>query len=136
MKHVENTITFTNPRMFAEIEDWPIGRQRCRARFTVETHPKRGQRVSRVTENKTRTGWNKPKTVTYAARFIIVDGSDGRLYLLSSSRYGSDSVIIWPGTLKTNEYVYRDSSPERYAELLPLFDQKVDAWAAPSSREP
>ena len=127
MTHAEQ-ITFSNPRQYAEVEDWPIGRQRCRARFTVERKIGKGERVSRVTENKTRTGWNKPKTVTYADRFVIVDGSDDRLYLLSlNSTYGH-SISVWPGTLKGGEeYVPADSKAERFAELLPLFSQKGDA---------
>ena len=67
----------SNPQMEVVIDDWPIGRQRCKAWFAVETGP-RGERVSRRTENKSRTGWNAPKYTTYAMRACIVDGDDGR----------------------------------------------------------
>ena len=112
-------ITFTNPRTEAEFDDWPFGRHRCKCRFTVETG-KRGQRVARVTENKTRTGWNKPKRTTYAPRFVIVDGSDGKTYLLSLGTY-SPSVVIWMSDCQhTAETVYSDGDPERYRELAEL----------------
>ena len=68
-------ITFSNPRLHAEFNDWPSGRNRVRCVFTVERHPKRGYRFTRTT-----TG--KPKTDTYGGKCAIVDGSDGRTYLL------------------------------------------------------
>jgi len=64
------------------IENWPFGRQTCRARFLVQTKPGKGERVARWTENKSRTGWNKPKTLTYSRRAMIVDGDDGKTYIL------------------------------------------------------
>ena len=81
-----STVTISNPRTYACIEDWPFGRHhRCKCVFNVE-ETKRGERVSRVTENKMKTGWNKPKKTTYETYFAIVDGDDGRTYLLSFNR--------------------------------------------------
>jgi hypothetical protein len=75
-------ITFASPRLSATIENWPSGGKRVTAQFLVESHPKKGERVSRTT-----TG--KPKCTTYGRRMCIVDGSDGRTYLLQeSSSYG------------------------------------------------
>ena len=82
--------TFSNPRLNASFSDWPLGgSKRGNCTFTVETHPKRGQRVLRTT-----TG--KPKASTYSTFCAIVDGSDGRTYLLHySNRYGNESVSIY-----------------------------------------
>lgn len=70
-------ITFTNPRLRAEFSDWPSGAKRVNCVFAVE-QGKRGYRVTRTT-----TG--KPKTNTYGGRAAIVDGSDGRTYILQES---------------------------------------------------
>jgi hypothetical protein len=80
-------ITFSNPRQFARIEDWPYGgNKRGPCVFQVESHPKRGQRVSRTT-----TG--KPKYTTYADQgACIVDGSNGKTYILLAGR-GSVSIF-------------------------------------------
>lgn len=80
--------SFSNLRTRAEFDDWPFGRQRCRCRFWIETG-KRGERCCRVTENKARTGWNKAKKLTFAARMVIADGDDGKTYVLAWGGYGS-----------------------------------------------
>ena len=50
----------------------------------------------------------------------IVDGDDGRTFLLSYSTTYGQSVCIWPGTtLKTTEYVNEDA-PD-FAALKALF---------------
>ncbi len=69
-------VTFSNPRLVAEFTDWPSGGKRVPCRFAVEEHPSRGWRISRTT-----TG--KPKYTRYTGPACIVDGDDGRTYLLS-----------------------------------------------------
>src|SRR3990167_11435413 len=89
----------SNPRSMAVIENWPYGYlQRCKAEFVVETHPTRGQRVKRRTENKTKTGWNTPKHTSYARRFVICDGNDGMTYLIGDVI--NDAIGIWQGDMK------------------------------------
>ena len=67
---------FSNPRKKAVIADYPLGRdKRGQCVFEVHSDPKKGERVS-----KTTTG--KPSFSTYADRACIVDGDDGRTYLL------------------------------------------------------
>ena len=96
---------FSNPRREAMIDDWPIGRQRCRCWFQVE-RTNRGERVARRTENKTRTGWNQPKRTTYGDRCAIVDGDDGRTWLLS---YRNGAVCVWISDMQhTLCHVYAD----------------------------
>ena len=121
-------LSYSNPRTSAEVADWPFGRQTCRARFTIESKVGHGERVARVTENKSRTGWNKPKRTTYSRRVIIVDGSDGRLYLISwSAHYGHISVTM--GTMMGQVESCTDDGPEqeRYRELLALIPPKCGA---------
>ena len=109
--------TLSNPRGEAIIEDWPIGRQRCRARFTVERDPKRGQRVARETENKARTGWNAPKRSTYSTSAAIVDGFDGKTYFLTwSAEYGM--ITLHEGTMKYSTSI--NESDPHWDEWLAL----------------
>lgn len=81
--------TFSNPRLTATFTDWPLGgTKRGNCTFTVEEN-KKGQRILRTT-----TG--KPKASTYSTLCAIVDGSDGRTYLLHyNDKYGSESVSIY-----------------------------------------
>jgi len=104
-------IQLTNPRTEATIENWPYGRKQVTANFEVEAN-KRGERVKRTT-----TG--KPKATTYYAKCRIVDGDDGRTYVLAQTEFGQ--IVLIPGTLKTTEYFYSDS--EAYA----LYKSQLDA---------
>ena len=102
--------TYLNPRKHAKVEDWPLGKyRRGAAIFQVEEDPKHGERVSRVT-----TG--KPRKTTYAKRFVIVDGDDGKTYLLAMNLYGS--IEVWPGTMKFPVSRNAEEHPEEYKHLL------------------
>jgi hypothetical protein len=103
---------YSNPRMEATIENWPHGSKRVTAKFTVETHPKKGQRAVRVT-----TG--APKRLTYAVAVRIVDGDDGRTYIAELTMYGF--VSIMRGDMK---YQHETIHPEdaRYPTVKALFD--------------
>jgi hypothetical protein len=105
-------LTYTNPRMTAVIPDWPSGRHRVTATFTVETDPKRGQRVIRTT-----TG--KGKATTYAVQARIVTGSDGRTYVAMLTPY--DFVGIMRSDLKIQHESIHRGDP-RLPELLKLFE--------------
>ncbi len=116
MSDLPEGLTFSNPVTECIIEDWPIGRQRCRARFLVETKPKKGQRVLRWTENKTRTGWNKPKATTFSIRACIVTGSDGRTYII---RDLLSHIDVFQGDMKyTAGSVWKEDAI--YADLMRL----------------
>ena len=69
-------ITFSNPRLHAEFNDWPSGSRRVKCTFHVEHHSKHGWRVTRQTEHYAL------KKTAYGGKPAIVDGSDGRTYLL------------------------------------------------------
>ena len=69
-----------------------MGRQkRGTATFKVEVDTRKGMRVSRITVCEGHT--SKPKRTTYAERWCVVDGSDGRTYLLAFSGYGMIKVM-------------------------------------------
>jgi hypothetical protein len=75
-------VTFSNPRHEATFPDWPLGgSRRGPCTFKVEHKPGRGYRVGRTTTGAT-------KYSTYSPRVAIVDGSNGRTYILSTSNYG------------------------------------------------
>ena len=111
--------TYSNPRTEAEFDDWPFGRQRCRCRFVVETDKRGRQRVARTTENKTRTGWNKPKRTTYAERFVIVDGDDGKTYLLSYHTDYGEAVGVCMSDVQHTAGGFRPEDSE-FAEFKAL----------------
>ncbi len=105
-------LKLSNPRNSAIIEDWPTGRKRCTATFTVET--KKGKyRVSRVT-----TG--KPKKTTYNHRMCIVDGDDGRTYLIAITMY--DQAIVMLGTLTSTQHYFKETNPEMYQQVRDLLN--------------
>ena len=102
---------YSNPRTQAVIENWPSGKQTVTARFSVESHPKRGERVIRVT-----TG--RPKALTYALKVRIVDGDDGRTYIAHLTHFGGISIMR--GTMDfQHEIVFPGDA--RHTELMALF---------------
>lgn len=108
-------LTYTNPRTGAEFNDWPLGgSRRGYCKFHVEKHNKRGWRVGRTTTGKT-------KYHTYGGPACIVDGSDGRTYVLQHSGV-YDAISIARSDFMNSEEgtVFKDSNPERFAELLEI----------------
>jgi hypothetical protein len=103
-------ITYNNPRMRAVVPNWPDDGKRVTATFEIEIVEGRGQRAVRTT-----TG--KPKKLTYAKRMRIVDGSDGRTYILEDF----DSFIgVRQGNMKYCADTVHYHDP-RFAELQALF---------------
>lgn len=110
---------YSNPRISATIENWPIGGgKRGPARFYIEAGIRK-ERAVRVT-----TG--KPKKLTYALRTRIVDGDDGKTYILEDNdthlsvmrgdmKYQEES--IFPDAMNNGVYERND----RYFELKSLF---------------
>lgn len=102
--------TYSNPRLRATIDNWPIGSKRCTATFMIERNSK-GERGVRTTVGA-------PKKLTYARKARIVDGDDGRTYIAELSIYGH--VSIMRGDMKFQHEVVYDNDP-RYAAILSLF---------------
>ena len=104
--------TYSNPRLRAEIADWPLGRdKRGLAVFSIEAKPGKGERAVRVT-----TG--APKALTFARKARIVDGDDGRTYIAELSVYGH--VNIMKGDMKYQHETIHAGDP-RHAEAMALF---------------
>ncbi len=81
-------LTFSNPRLRAEFTDWPSGSKRVSCVFQVHAEGRKGERVSRTT-----TG--KPKFTTYGKKMRIVDGSNGKTYLLQYTEdYGKSIRVV------------------------------------------
>lgn len=100
-------LTYSNPRLFASINNWPSGQKRVVATFTIEQTAK-GERAVRIT-----TG--APKKLTYARRMRIVDGSDGKTYIAALSDFGS--ITIFQGNMQYNQETIGLNDP-RYAAIL------------------
>ena len=95
MNKIPDELTFTNPRSMAEFDDWPSGREKVKCKFYVEHDAKRGWRICRQTQDK-RGQWCKPKTRTFGGLCAIVDGSDGKTYILQHARiYAFVTIIRW-----------------------------------------
>ncbi len=104
---------YSNPRLQATVHDWPSGKQRVTADFRIEFDARRGQRAVRTT-----TG--KPKALTYARKVRIVDGDDGRIYILQLAPY-SGHISIMKGTFDFQHEVIHEND-SRHAELLKMFE--------------
>ena len=113
-------ITFTNPRLKAEFDNWPMGgTKRGVCKFHVEQHPKRGFRVGRQTTGKV-------KYHTYGHKAAIVDGSDGRTYILQMTEYGFIDIVASDfmsaeSLIGEKSSVFHDDA--RFQELLGLIKQ-------------
>ena len=115
-------IRFSNPQLQADFNDWPSGRARVLCRFTVQSDPKRGERVARTTTGR-HGSWCAAKHTTYSDQFRIVDGSDGRTYLLARRLpllgYAA-AITIWLSDAQhVVDTVYGDDP--RYPALVSLF---------------
>lgn len=108
---------YTNPRMHVEIDDWPSGNYRTKAVFNIEQDAKRGERVTRFTLHPVTGKPGALKKLTYALQMRIVDGEDGKTYILARTAY---HLTIWQGNMQFNqEFIH--SNDLRYFGLLELF---------------
>ena len=115
-------LTYSNPRSNAEFPDWPLGgNNRGLCRFHVEQHPKKGFRVGRTTINPKTGLMNATKFYTYGGPVCVVDGSDGKTYILQySAIYNGISVIRHDFMNSEEGTVFQSSNPERFDELLQI----------------
>ena len=111
-------IKYSNARRKAEIPDWPHGQQRVTARFWIEGKEGR-ERACRQTTGKV-------KKLTFARRMMIVDGDDGKTYILAET-YGLFCVM--QGNMKYEEETIHSSNAERFAEISELMDKAYYAVA-------
>ena len=104
---------YSNPRKQAVFEDWPFGRSlRCRATFTIEGNG-RGERCSRVTIDPRNGRTCKPKTTIYGRKARIVDGSDGRTYIIMACSVPYiDMIHIIQSDLVHGSYLHGSSGDQ------------------------
>jgi hypothetical protein len=92
-------LEYSNPRQECTITDWPYGQYRTTARFFIERDAKKGERGVRTTVDPKTGRVSQPKTLTYAAQACIVDGSDGKTYILELVK-GSTHFSIMQGNMQ------------------------------------
>jgi hypothetical protein len=110
---------YTNPRKFAQFNDWPSGNKRVRCTFAVESGGKKGQRVRRVTDKPGCPGVEcAPKLTTFAKKVLLVDGDDGRIYIMEYTEYGTVSVMS--SDMKHHHEGIYDSDVRKF-DLLAMF---------------
>jgi hypothetical protein len=113
------TLTYSNPRMHAEIDNWPMGGQsRGTATFTVEAKPGRGERATRTTRRDRDGRVGTAKVLTFARKMRIVDGDDGRTYVITLTMYGH--ITVFQSNMQYNEEVIHEND-SRYAAVRALF---------------
>lgn len=114
---LESRLTYSNPRKFVVIDNWPSGGQRVKATFSVE---KKGtlERAVRTTGN------NKPKKLTYARLVVFVDGSDGKLYILElAANY--NFVTVFRGTFDYQQETIWPDKDDRYPALIEMLKETI-----------
>lgn len=113
-------LTFSNPRLTAEFSDWPIGgKNRGQCKFAIEDVNGK-YRVIKQTTNKA-GAWCKPKKTTFGGKAVIVDGDDGRTYVLQGSRMWQH-IVIWRSDFMQEASVHESSDPTQYEHLMVLID--------------
>ena len=112
-------LTYSNPRLEAVIDNWPIGSKRTTATFKIEAKPGKGERAIRFTIDP-RTGRpSAPKLLTYALKSRIVDGDNGRTYIINYTMYGH--ISVFRGDMQFGEEAIFEADP-RFAEIKALFN--------------
>lgn len=114
----------TSPETAYLVEDYPYGfRLRCKIRYWIEFHPKRGFRFMSQTSNPKRGDvWNKPKASTYA-RF------GAAMYLDENEHVQWAAIGEYSGAAESKAFLetYGDAVP---AEGKPLLEKWVAAKVA------
>lgn len=114
-----DAMTYSNPCMHAEIPNWPMGgSKRGVATFSIETRAGKGQRAVRITECNGKL--SAPKVRTFAKQARIVDGSDGKTYVVELSSYGFISVMRSDMKLSAEDAIWPEDA--RFESMLALFD--------------
>ena len=108
-------VTFSNPRTYAEFNDWPWGRDlKARCVFKVESR-KLQQRVTRTIVDPKNGRTCAPKKTTLGARALIADGSDGRTYAMIEM---GTAYSIMQSNLKYGDYAHLGSPEFQAINLL------------------
>ncbi len=111
-------MNYFNPRLRAEFADWPSGSHKTTAVFEIEQTPK-GERATRYTLHPLTGKPSAVKKLTYARRARIVDGDDGKTYIIEKSIY--DFISVMRGDMKIQHETIWATDP-RYSEIAKLFE--------------
>ena len=111
-------LNYSNPRTEFTVDNWPYGRFKTTATFTIEA-VKGKERAARVTVNPKNGRVNKPKKTTYSHKARIVDGSDGRTYIAELTVFGAVSIRQ---SDMHHQQEYISDNDARYSDLLALFN--------------
>jgi hypothetical protein len=105
-----------SPETAYVVDDYPYGfRLRCKIRYWLEHHPKRGFRfVSQTTNPKRGNVWNKPKASTYVkfGACMFLDDVDGHVKWAGLSEYSNGQEA------KNFADKYGEGVPEAGRDLL------------------
>ena len=116
--------TYSNPRLYAEIPNWPMGgTHRGVAIFAIEARPGKGERATRVTRRYDHPKATAPKTLTFSVKQRIVDGDDGRTYVIRLTRYGHIAITGSDMQYDAEAAIFPDDP--RYAAIRALFDMEA-----------
>jgi hypothetical protein len=107
---------YSNPTMTLTVNDWPYGQYRTTATFLVETHPTRGERGTRTTVDPKTGRTSKPKVLTFGRHARIVQGDDGRTYILVAT--GGHLSVMQSNMQFQQEAIF--PSDARYGALLKM----------------
>lgn len=108
---------YSNPQTELTVTDWPYGKQRTTATFSIET-VKGKQRAVRTTVNPKTGRVNKPHKTTYSKLVRIVTGDDNKTYIAELTQFLA--VKIMQSNMKY-QHEYISDNDARYPELLELF---------------
>jgi hypothetical protein len=140
----------TSPETAFVVDDYPYGfRLRCKIRYWIEFHPKRGFRFVSQTTNPKRAGevWNKPKASTYCrfgAAMYLDDSEHVQWTGLSEYSDGAEAVrfrdalgegVPEAGRATMNQWVaakvaYDAARPKAEGSIPPLDVGLVEAHKA------
>lgn len=95
------------------------GSQRGIAVFTIEAKAGKGERAVRVTTSQL-DRISAPKALTFAVKSRIVDGDDGKTYVVTLTQYGHISVFQSNMQFQAEDSIFPDNP--RYAALRALFE--------------
>jgi hypothetical protein len=113
---------YSNPRQDCTIDDWPYGQSRTQARFYIDRDERKGERGVRTTVDPKTGRVSKPKTLTYAAQACIVDGEDGKTYILELAKSYTHLSVMQSNMQYQQETIFPDDP--RFNELLDLLRKR------------
>lgn len=114
--------THISPETAYMVDDYPYGfRLRCKIRFWLDVHPKRGVRMMSQTSNPKRPSlvWNKPKASTYAL-------FGGALYLDEDTNH-----VHWDGLTEYTDATEAAAWRDKFGPAVPEAAQaRMNAFVA------